>query len=138
MTNKVGEYVWTNADFLGEGSFGKVYKGKHEKTGQIVAVKCIAKKLLNNQMMVEMLKKEIGVMKELTSPNVVKMFAVDENQETVFIVLEFCPDGDLDKFIKKKWRNAQGIDCSRCDEATDGWIQKSGQSGLYSSRYQAS
>lgn len=86
---------------MGEGSFGKVYKGKNIKTGEVAAVKCISMKLVSDPYMAESLKKEISVMKQLTSPNVVKMYDVEGDKETTYIILEFCPDGDLDKFMRK-------------------------------------
>jgi len=38
MQRQIGDFVWDN---LGEGSYGKVYKGKNIKTGELVAVKCM-------------------------------------------------------------------------------------------------
>lgn len=39
-------------------------------------------------------------MAQLTSPNVVKMFAVFQDAKTTYIILEFCEEGDLNKFIR--------------------------------------
>ena len=41
-------------------------------------------------------------MKALKSAHVVRMFEFQEDQQNYYIVLEFCPDGDLDKFIEKR------------------------------------
>jgi len=41
MLKQIGDYSWDNNGFLGEGSYGKVYKGKNVKTGEPVAVKCM-------------------------------------------------------------------------------------------------
>jgi fused-like protein len=35
---------YTNLQAIGEGSFGKVYKGRRKETGQMVALKFIKKK----------------------------------------------------------------------------------------------
>lgn len=51
--------------------------------------------------MIESLKKEIHVMKILKSPNIVKMYDAIFTKQTTYIILELCPEGDLDKFIEK-------------------------------------
>lgn len=58
---------------LGEGSFGKVYKGKNVKTGELVAVKCMDMSNFHDAYMKESLENEISVMKILKSNNVVRL-----------------------------------------------------------------
>jgi serine/threonine protein kinase len=42
---RIENYVLHMNEELGKGSFGKVYKGVNETTKQIVAIKCLAKKM---------------------------------------------------------------------------------------------
>lgn len=97
----MGDFVWDQSGFLGEGSFGKVYKGKNVKTNEIVAIKCMDMSAFTDKFMLDSLKNEINVMKQLKSDNVVKLFDVLQDNKYTYIILEFCPDGDLNKFIKK-------------------------------------
>jgi len=71
----IGEYSWDENDFLGEGSFGKVYKGFNKK-GEAIAVKCMAMENFQDKYMLETLENEINVMKELESVNIVKLYEV--------------------------------------------------------------
>lgn len=41
-------------------------------------------------------------MKKLSSPHVVKMYDVFNDPKTTYIILEFCKDGDLDHYIRRK------------------------------------
>lgn len=43
---KKGEYEYSEADRLGKGSFGEVYKGRVVQTGEVVAIKIISMKTL--------------------------------------------------------------------------------------------
>ena len=43
---KDGEYVYSEQDFLGEGSFAKVYKGSITKNKRVVAVRLLSLKLI--------------------------------------------------------------------------------------------
>lgn len=91
--------MWDDSGFLGEGSYGKVFKGKNAKTGELVAVKCMDMSAFTDDFMKTALETEINVMRELKSDNVVRMYHVESNQKTTFIILELCSDGDLRKFI---------------------------------------
>lgn len=99
MVKQIGDFTWDESGFLGEGSYGKVYKGKNAKTGESVAVKCMDMASFTDEFMIQALHNEIQVMRELKSDNVVRMYHVEQTKATTFIILELCGDGDLRKFI---------------------------------------
>lgn len=99
MVKQIGDFVWDNAGFLGEGSYGKVFKGKNAKTGEPVAVKCMDMSAFNDKFMKDALHNEIEVMRALKSDNVVRMFHVESTKDTTYIILELCAEGDLRKFL---------------------------------------
>ena len=55
---------------IGEGSFGKVYKGRRKYTGQIVALKFINKKGKSRKE-IRSLRLEIDILRELNHPNII-------------------------------------------------------------------
>ena len=57
---------------IGEGSFGKVYKGRRKYTGQIVAIKFISKKGKSKKEL-RNLRQEIDILRELNHPNIILM-----------------------------------------------------------------
>ncbi len=62
--HSIGDFTWDDKDFLGEGSFGKVYKGKNSKTGEVVAVKCLdMKQMGSDKFLLDSLETEIDIMK---------------------------------------------------------------------------
>ena len=58
-------------------------------------------KLFKDPFLFDSLKTEISVMKKLHSENVVKMYEVIQEKDMTYIILEYCPDGDLSHFIRK-------------------------------------
>jgi len=81
---------------LGEGMFGKVYKGYRKSTGEVVAIKVTAKKLLaKSAKKKSQLDKEIAFMKEIRHPNIVRLIDTELTTTSIHMVLEYCPGGDL-------------------------------------------
>ena len=79
---------------LGEGAFGKVQKCQSKIDGQIRAVKIIDKLCLNQEDKIR-LKYEIDILKNLTHPNIVRLFEVYENKAAMLLVTELCDGGEL-------------------------------------------
>jgi len=46
--------------------------------------------------------KEIEIIKTLNHPNIVKYYETYQNEEFLYIVMEYCPGGDLFDLITKK------------------------------------
>jgi serine/threonine protein kinase len=86
---------------IGEGKFGSVKLGIHKTTGQKVAVKVIKKEPMDPQD-VELIKTEIDLMKLFRHPNLVKLLDHFENNDYIYIVMEFLSGGDMLSYIKEK------------------------------------
>ena len=80
--------------FLGEGSFGSVYKVKRKNSGQreiIRALKEISKeKMCLNEENSEEIRNEISVLKSLDHPNIMKIYEFYEDKENMYLITEFC------------------------------------------------
>lgn len=92
---------------LGHGSYssvclGKCTSGKIE--GQLVAIKRITKSILSNRGL-SMLSSEIGILKEIikfSHPNIVTCYDIIDDIDVVYIIMEYCNDGDFSKMLIKK------------------------------------
>lgn len=62
---------WKKGEVIGEGTFGKVFKGLNEKTGELLAIKQIALADGSNGE-VDILRREISVMWDLDHPHIVR------------------------------------------------------------------
>ena len=86
--------VYEKLQFLGEGSFGSVYKVKRKKSGQreiIRALKEISKeKMCLNEENSEEIRNEISVLKSLDHPNIMKIYEFYEDKENMYLITEFC------------------------------------------------
>jgi serine/threonine protein kinase len=97
----VGQYV-VDRKRIGKGASGTVYKGYHKVTKQEVAIKEIS--VSNVRDISKNIKREIGLMKRLKHPNIIKLYDVipDGKYDNVYLVIEYCPKGDFSKFQKHK------------------------------------
>ena len=86
--------VYEELQFLGEGSFGSVYKVKRKNSGQreiIRALKEISKeKMCLNEENSEEIRNEISVLKSLDHPNIMKIYEFYEDKENMYLITEFC------------------------------------------------
>ncbi|CAI0381366.1 unnamed protein product [Linum tenue] len=82
--------------FLGEGGFGRVYKGRLETTGQVVAVKQLDRNGLqgNREFLVEVL-----MLSLLHHPNLVSLIGYCADGDQRLLVYEFMPFGSLEDHL---------------------------------------
>uniref|UniRef100_A0A5B7A2U6 Protein kinase domain-containing protein n=1 Tax=Davidia involucrata TaxID=16924 RepID=A0A5B7A2U6_DAVIN len=88
--------------FLGEGGFGKVYKGKLEDTGQVVAIKQLDRNGLQGirEFIVEVLTLSLA-----DHPNLVKLIGHCAEGDQRLLVYEYMPLGSLEDHLHDMWPN---------------------------------
>uniref|UniRef100_A0A0D6QZ91 non-specific serine/threonine protein kinase n=1 Tax=Araucaria cunninghamii TaxID=56994 RepID=A0A0D6QZ91_ARACU len=94
---------------LGEGGFGRVYKGKLESTGQIVAVKQLDRNGLqgNREFLVEVL-----MLSLLHHPNLVSLIGYCADGEQRLLVYEYMPFGSLEDHLHDLPPDKESLDWS--------------------------
>ena len=79
---------------IGNGKFGLVKCGINKETKKPVAIKIMAKKNMDKSDL-ELAKVEIDILKIGQHPNIIKLYDVYENENYIYIIMEYCSGGDL-------------------------------------------
>uniref|UniRef100_A0AAZ3NWD5 Maternal embryonic leucine zipper kinase n=1 Tax=Oncorhynchus tshawytscha TaxID=74940 RepID=A0AAZ3NWD5_ONCTS len=87
---------------IGSGGFAKVKLGRHILTGEKVAIKIMEKKELGEDL--PRVKVEIEAMKSLSHQHVCRLYHVIETDTRIYMILEYCPGGELFDYIIAKDR----------------------------------
>ncbi|KAI5058935.1 hypothetical protein GOP47_0025254 [Adiantum capillus-veneris] len=85
-------------ELVGEGSFGKVYKGRRKYTGQTVALKFILKHGKSDKD-IENLRQEIEILRNLKHENIIEMLDAFESPQEFCVVTEFA-QGELFEILE--------------------------------------
>ncbi|XP_054827636.1 serine/threonine-protein kinase 36 [Eublepharis macularius] len=85
-------------EVIGEGSFGRVYKGRRKYSAQVVALKFIPK-VGRSQKELKNLQREIEIMRELHHPNIVQMLDSFETDKEVVVVTDYA-EGELFQILE--------------------------------------
>ncbi|KAL5978436.1 hypothetical protein ACLOJK_029553, partial [Asimina triloba] len=85
-------------ELVGEGSFGKVYKGRRKYTGQTVALKFILKHGKSDKD-IHNLRQEIEILRKLKHENIIEMLDAFETPQEFCVVTEFA-QGELFEILE--------------------------------------
>ncbi|KAK9101234.1 hypothetical protein Scep_024664 [Stephania cephalantha] len=85
-------------ELVGEGSFGKVYKGRRKYTGQTVAMKFILKHGKSDKD-IQNLRQEIEILRKLKHENIIEMLDSFETPQEFCVVTEFA-QGELFEILE--------------------------------------
>ncbi|KAI9124606.1 hypothetical protein K1719_004528 [Acacia pycnantha] len=85
-------------ELVGEGSFGKVYKGRRKHTGQTVAMKFIMKHG-KSEKDIHNLRQEIEILRKLKHENIIQMLDSFESPQEFCVVTEFA-QGELFEILE--------------------------------------
>ncbi|XP_020647678.3 serine/threonine-protein kinase 36 isoform X1 [Pogona vitticeps] len=85
-------------EMIGEGSFGRVYKGRRKYSALVVALKFIPK-VGRSQKELKNLQREIEIMRGLHHPNIVQMLDSFETDKEVVVVTDYA-EGELFQILQ--------------------------------------
>lgn len=99
---------WMKGALIGQGSFGSVYLALHAVTGELLAVKQVempspgaasSQSDSRKKSMIEALKREISLLRELRHPNIVQYLGCGSSAEYLNIFLEYVPGGSVQTML---------------------------------------
>lgn len=98
---------WMKGALIGQGSFGSVYLALHAVTGELLAVKQVeapspgsnSQTDARKKSMIEALKREISLLRDLRHPNIVQYLGCGSSNEFLNIFLEYVPGGSVQTML---------------------------------------
>ncbi|EZA49997.1 Serine/threonine-protein kinase PLK4 [Ooceraea biroi] len=95
---QIEEYEVLN--LLGKGGYGSVYRAKCLRSGIEVAIKMIDKKMMAAAGMADRVSQEVKIHWRLKHPAILELYTCFEDANYVYLVLELCHNGELQRFLK--------------------------------------
>jgi len=91
---------WKKGELIGKGTFGRVFMGLNERTGELFAVKEID---LNDgtEEEVARLEREITLMKRLDHRHIVRYYGTAHDAHSLFIFMEYVPGGSIASMLSQ-------------------------------------
>jgi len=89
---------------LGRGSFGKVYLVQKKSSRKYFALKTLKKEEIVQRGHIDNALTEKNVLQKAQHPFVVRLRYSFQNETTLYLVMDFCPGGELFMQLKKKGR----------------------------------
>lgn len=95
-----GKYVVQEE--IASGGMGILYKALDRTLNRIVAIKLVHAHLSGDPSFAERFLREARAMARLQHENIVTIYAVEEDQKTQFLVMEYCPGRNLRDIIRNQ------------------------------------
>lgn len=89
---------------IGKGSFGLVYLVRERSTEKLFAMKVLEKSKIMGQNLVKYALAERNVLSMTKHPLIVGLNFAFQTKERLFLVLDYCPGGDLGRILEKERR----------------------------------
>jgi serine/threonine-protein kinase len=91
----------------GRGGMGEVYRAEDLKLSQTVAIKFLPQSLSQDASALQRFHSEVRIARQVSHPNVCRMFDVGEVEGTTFLTMEFVDGEDLASLIRRIGRLPQ-------------------------------
>jgi serine/threonine protein kinase len=99
---KIGDYELTEE--IAEGGMGTVYKGRHQESGRIVAIKVVPANMANNETLLKRFENEFKAANRLDHPNIVRALEFGVLMGRPYLVMEFVEGESLGQRIERDGR----------------------------------
>jgi len=93
---------------IGKGSFGDVYLVSETKSGKKFAMKVLSKQKIIGNNLIKYAMSERNVLSVSVHPFIVKLSYAFQNDDDLFLILQYCPLGDLSKLLQSHGRFQEG------------------------------
>ncbi|THK33125.1 serine/threonine-protein kinase PLK4 isoform X1 [Diachasma alloeum] len=101
LGERIEEYEVLN--LLGKGGFASVYRARCLKTRMEVAIKMIDKRMMEAAGMLDRVAQEVSIHSRLKHPAILELYTAFEDINYVYMVLELCHNGELQRFLKAEY-----------------------------------
>ncbi|XP_038988535.1 serine/threonine-protein kinase tricornered-like [Phoenix dactylifera] len=99
---KVGVDDFELLTIIGRGAFGEVRLCREKTTRQVYAMKILKKSEMLHKDQVEHVKAERNLLAEVDSPCIVKLYCSFQDQEFLYLIMEYLPGGDMMTLLMRK------------------------------------
>jgi tetratricopeptide (TPR) repeat protein/predicted Ser/Thr protein kinase len=89
-------------EVLGEGGMGAVYKVHDREVDRVVALKAIRPALAGSREILERFKRELVLARQITHPNIVRIYDLGTADGLKFITMEYIEGQDLDHVLRQR------------------------------------
>ncbi|CAD7955358.1 unnamed protein product [Amoebophrya sp. A120] len=86
---------------LGNGSFGSVQKVRRRGTNDVFALKIMKNADVLSGNLTAQVEREIGIQRSCNHENVLRLHADFKDENCTYMLLEYCPNGELYQILKK-------------------------------------
>ena len=100
-TGRVSKDEFSMLKVIGTGSYGKVLLVKKKDSGKLYAMKVLKKKFIKESKQVKGTWTERKILEKITHPFVVKLRFAFQTPKKLFLVLDYCPGGELFFYIQQ-------------------------------------
>lgn len=89
---------------IGKGSYAKVVLVRKKASGQLYAMKSMKKKYIEKKGQVKRVMMEKDILTSIDHQFLIKIHASFQTEKKLFLVLEYCPGGELFGLLSKRKR----------------------------------
>lgn len=104
INNKVHLNSFIVHSRIGQGSFGEVYLVEKRDTNMFYAMKVLSKEKVFSDNLKRYVVTERNVLSATDHPFIVKLRFAFQNADFLFLVMDYCPGGDLGEYLEQEGR----------------------------------